>query len=159
MRREEKRKEYKKKRRKKEEKKKEKQRYGNYCRTPFQSDPIGGSKPNPGCSFNSFYLPFYLIFFFKNVTTRILNSTRMADLNRSPVYSDCFHLSYHNIFLCHFLLEFSITLKHFQMVGPQTFSLIQFVTKWRILPLQNDTQNNSSEFNSFVCKISHIQKK
>ena len=48
--------------------------------------------------------------------------------------------------------------KTFQMVGPKTFTLIQFVTKWRIMPLQNDIQNNSSEFNSFVHKMSHVQK-
>ena len=48
--------------------------------------------------------------------------------------------------------------KHFQMIGPQTFTLIQFVTKWHILPLQNDTQNNSSKFNSLVRKISLVQR-
>ena len=29
-----------------------------------------------------------------------------------------FHLSYQNIYLCHFVLRFSITRKHFQMGGP-----------------------------------------
>ena len=31
-------------------------------------------------------------------------------------------------------------------------------TKWRIKPFQNDIQNNSSEFNYFVHKMSHIKK-
>ena len=30
-----------------------------YCSTPLRSNPIGGSEPIPGCSFNSFYLSFY----------------------------------------------------------------------------------------------------
>ena len=61
-------------------------------------------------------------------------------------------------YLYHFLLGFSIMRKHFQMIGPQTFTPIQFVTKWHILPLQNDTQNNSSKFNSLVRKISQVQR-
>ena len=40
---------------------------------------------------------FIKIFFFKNVATRIPGLTRMVDPNRSPVYSDRFHLSYQNI--------------------------------------------------------------
>ena len=30
-------------------------------------------------------------------------------------------------------------------------------TKWHIMPLQNDIENNSSEFNSFIHKMSHIK--
>ena len=29
------------------------------CNTPLRSNPISRSKPVSGCSFNSFYLPFY----------------------------------------------------------------------------------------------------
>ena len=36
--------------------------------------------------------------------------------------------------------------------------LYNLFTKWRIFPLQNDMQNNGSEFNSFVHKMLHIQK-
>ena len=62
----------------------------------FRSDPIGGSEPVPGCSFNSFCLLFIclfvcLFFFCKSVVTRIPGPTRRADSNRSPVYSDRFH--------------------------------------------------------------------
>ena len=70
---------------------------GNYS-TPFRPDPIGGSKPVPGCSFNYFYL----LFFFKSVTTRVPDLTRMVDPNRNPVYSDRFYLSYQNILFVSF---------------------------------------------------------
>ena len=39
---------------------------GALCSTPFRSDPIGESEPDPGCSFNYFYL---FVFFFKSVAT------------------------------------------------------------------------------------------
>ena len=42
---------------------------------------------------------FYLFVFFKSVATRIPGPTRMANLNRSPVYSDLFHLSYQKHFI------------------------------------------------------------
>ena len=64
----------------------------------FWSDPIDGSEPVPGCSFNSFYL----LFFFKSVATQIPGLTRMENPNRSSVYSDHFHLSYHNILFTSF---------------------------------------------------------
>ena len=35
------------------------------CSNPLRSNPIGGSEPVPGCSFNCFYLPFYLNFLFQ----------------------------------------------------------------------------------------------
>ena len=44
------------------------------------------------------------------------------------------------------------------MVGPKTLFLYNSFTKWRIMPLQNDIQNNGSEFNSFVHKMLHVQK-
>ena len=35
------------------------------CSSPFRSDPISGSEPVTGCSFNSFYLIFIYLFIFK----------------------------------------------------------------------------------------------
>ena len=62
------------------------------CSDPrAQPDPIGESEPKPqGRPFNYFYLHFISFSFSKNVTTQILGPTRMADSNRSPVYSDIF---------------------------------------------------------------------
>ena len=34
------------------------------CSTPFRSDLIGGSEPDLGCLFNSFYLLLFWLFFF-----------------------------------------------------------------------------------------------
>ena len=54
-------------------------RYGSYelCSTPFRSDPIGVSEPDPGCSFNYFfiYFSFIYLFFCKSVETQIPGST------------------------------------------------------------------------------------
>ena len=33
------------------------------CNTPFRSNPIGGSEPVPGCSFNSFIYFLFICFF------------------------------------------------------------------------------------------------
>ena len=41
-------------------------------------------------------------FFFKSVMTQIPGLTRMADPNRSPVYSNRFHLSYQNLLFMSF---------------------------------------------------------
>ena len=38
------------------------------CSTPFRSDLICGSEPIPGCSFNYFYLRFYLFVFFSKMS-------------------------------------------------------------------------------------------
>ena len=45
---------------------------------------------------------FIYLFIFKSVATRIPGPTRMVDPNRSPVYSDRFHLSYQKILLMSF---------------------------------------------------------
>ena len=49
-----------------------------------------------------FVFTFYLFVFFLSVVTRIPRSTLMVDPNRSPVYSDIFHLSYQNILFMSF---------------------------------------------------------
>ena len=70
------------------------------------SDPIGGFELVLGCSFNSFCLIFNLFvcffFFCKSVATRIPGPIRRAGPNRSPVYSDRFHLSSQNILFMSF---------------------------------------------------------
>ena len=53
-----------------------------------------------------FLFTFYLFVFFKSVVTRISGPTRIADPNRSPVYSDHFHLSYQNILFMSFHFRF-----------------------------------------------------
>ena len=57
----------------------------------------GPKRIKDACLIPFFYFTFHLfiyLFIFKSVTTRIPGSTRRADLNRSLVYSDCFHLIY-----------------------------------------------------------------
>ena len=63
-----------------------------HCSNPLgPPNPTGESEPKPeDTEFISFLLSFYLILVFKSVETRILGPTRMADPNRSPVYSDVF---------------------------------------------------------------------
>ena len=75
----------------------------------------------------------------------------MTDPNWSPVYFDRFHLSYQNILFMSF---------HFRV-----FNYAEAISNGRpiniyfyTIHLQNDIQNNSSEINSFVHKMSHIQK-
>ena len=84
------------------------------CSTLFWSNPIGGSEPVPGCSFNSFYLNFLF------QKCRIPNS--LPDPNgRSEPEPDLlrqfsFILSKHFIYVIHFRV-FNYT-EAFQMVGP-----------------------------------------
>ena len=47
----------------------------------------------------------------------------------------------------------------FQMIGPSTFTFIQYVYKMAFRAFENDIQNTIYEINSFVHKISHVQKK
>ena len=44
------------------------------------------------------------------------------------------------------------------MVGPKTFTLIHFVYKMAYHAFTKDIQNNSSEFNYFVHKMSLVTK-
>ena len=87
--------------------------------TPL-SDPTRLADPNRFWDarlilFIYFSFVFFLFFFCKSVATRILGPTQRTDLNRSPVYSYRFHLFYQKIYLCHFVLGFSITQKGFQL--------------------------------------------
>ena len=89
------------------------------CHTPFRSDSIGGSKPVPGCLFNSFYLLFIDLFsFFQKCQDPNPQPDPNGRSKPEPGLLRHFHLSYQNIYLCHFVLGFSIKRKHFQMVGP-----------------------------------------
>ena len=45
------------------------------------------------------------------------------------------------------------------MVGPKTFTFIQYVYKMAYHAFTNDIQNTISEINSSVHKISHVKKK
>ena len=57
----------------------------------LEPDPTRLASPNrnPGdARLILFYLHFYYVFFFKSVVTRIPGSTRRADPNWSPIYSD-----------------------------------------------------------------------
>ena len=63
------------------------------CSDPqARSNPISGSEPKPGDACLIIFVIFHLfvVFFFKNVATRIPGPTRMEDPNWSPVYSNVF---------------------------------------------------------------------
>ena len=85
------------------------------CSTPFRSDLIGGSEPVPECSFNSFYLPFYLFYFFQ----KCRDSNPRPDPNdgsklESGLLRPFLFILSKTFYLCHLILEFSITRKHFK---------------------------------------------
>ena len=90
--------------------------------TPFQSDPIGGSEPVPGCSFNSFcllFICFVFCFFFVKVSLPKSPAQPKGQIRtRARFTLTVFIYLIKTFYLCHFVLGFSITLKHFQMVGP-----------------------------------------
>ena len=98
----------------------------------------------------------------------------MANRNWSPVNSDRFHLSYHkHFYLCHFILEFSITRKHFIYYRQKAFLnnaetvandrpiniyiYTNTVTLRHSMSLQKGVQNNVSRFSSFDYKISMLK--
>ena len=80
--------------------------------------------------------------------------------NKIPVYSNCFHLSYQNILFMSFHFR---VFNYAEVVSNGRSINIYFYT----IRLQNGVsrlykmlyKNISSEINSFVHKISHIQKK
>ena len=78
---------------------------------------------NPGDTrFISFIFFVIKFSFSKMFAIRIPSPTQMADPNRSPVYSDVFNYLVKTFSLCYFSLGFRFTRKHFQMVGPETFT-------------------------------------
>ena len=84
----------------------------------------------------------------------------MADPNRSPVYSDCFHLSYQNILFMSFHFKVFNYAEAVSNGGAHKHLILyNMFTKWRTMPLQNDIQNTISKINYFVHEISHVQKK
>ena len=91
--------------------------------------------------------------------TRIPGPTRMEDPNRSPVYSDRFYLSYQNVLFMSFHFKVLIYAEAFSNGRPiNIYIYTNTFTLRHSMPLQNDIQNISSEFNSFVYKISHVKK-
>ena len=98
-------------------------------------------------------------FFFKNVKTRIFDPTRMVDPNRSLVYSNRFYLSYQNVLFMSFHFKVLIYTEAFSNSRPINIYIYTntFILR-HSMPLQNDIQNISSKFNSFVYKMSHVKK-
>ena len=83
----------------------------------------------------------------------------MADPNRSPVYSYRFYLSYQNILFTSFHFKVLIDEEAFSNGRPINIYIYTNTFQLRhSMPLQNDIQNISSEFNSFVYKMSHVKK-
>ena len=83
----------------------------------------------------------------------------MADPNRSLVYSDHFYLSYQNVLFTSFHFKVLIYAEAFSNDRPiNIYIYTNTFTLRHSMPLQNDIQNISSEFNSFVNKMSHVQK-
>ena len=110
--------------------------------------------------FRDALLILFIYFFFLNVATRIPGPTRMVDPNQSPVYSDCFHLSYQNILFMSFRFRVFNYAEAVSKGRPiNIYFLYNTYTKWCTMPLHNDIQNTISYINSFVHKISHVQKK
>ena len=58
------------------------------------------------------------VFFVKGSRPESPVLTKRANPNRSPVYSDRFHISYQNILFISFCFRVFKSRKHFQMVGP-----------------------------------------
>ena len=90
------------------------------CSTHFRSDTIGESEPVPGCSFNSFCLLFICLFVCLFVCLFFVKVSRPEGRIRteSRFTPTVFIYLIKTFYLCHFVLGFSITWKHFQMVGP-----------------------------------------
>ena len=134
-----------------------------YCSTPYRSDPICGSEPDTDARlilFFFFHLFVCLFIFCKSVATRIPGQTRRADPNRSPVYSDRFHLSYQNILFMSF---------HFRIFNyTEAFSNGRPINIYSYtIRLQNGVsclykiihKNNGSEFNSLLFTKYHMFKR
>ena len=91
--------------------------------------------------------------------TQILYPTQMGDPNRSPVYSDHFYLFYQNVLFTSFHFKVLVYAEAFSKGRPiNIYIYTNTFTLRHSMPLQNDIQNISSESNSFVYKMSHVQK-
>ena len=128
------------------------------CSTPFWSDLIGGSKPEPGCSditkCNTHF------FYKKKKLSRPIPWFDPNDRSElEPSFLRPFTLPYQNVSFMSFHFRVSNAQKLFQMVGYKHLSLYNTFTKWHVMLLKNDIQNTTSDINSFVHKISHVQKK
>ena len=88
------------------------------CSTLFRFDPIGGSELVLGCSFNSFCLLFICFFFVKVSRPESLARPEGRIRTGALFTPTVFIYLIKTFYLCHFVLGFSITRKHFQMVGP-----------------------------------------
>ena len=72
-------------------------RFQKCCDPNPRLDPVGGSKPEPDLlrhfqlSSQNIFFGLIKFLFFKSVSTRIPDSTRLVDPSRSPIYSDIFN--------------------------------------------------------------------
>ena len=63
----------------------------------------------------------------------------MAELNQSPVYSDCFHLSYQNILFMSFhfrVFNYTEVVSNIRPINIYFYTI--HLQKWRIMPLQKN---------------------
>ena len=89
-------------------------------RRPLSSTRPGLVDPNRNPRDACLILLFYILLSFLFQKCRDLNPwlDPKGGSEPEPGLLRCFHLSYQNIYLCHFVLRFSISRKHFQMGGP-----------------------------------------
>ena len=116
---------------------------------------------NPGNACLIFFIHILLCFLFKSVVTRILGSTRRADPNWTPVYSDVFNYLIKTFSLFYFSLGFRFTWKHFSNGRPiniYIFTKCNYNEGILCLFKRYTKQNINLKFNYFVHKISHVQK-
>ena len=91
------------------------------CSDPqARSDPVGGFEPKPRDArlILFVYFSFFCYFLFQKCRDPNPWPDSNGGFEPDPGLLRRFYLSYQNIYLCHFVLGFSITRKHFQMVGP-----------------------------------------
>ena len=128
------------------------------CSTLFQSDRLADPNRFWDARLILFvYFSFVCFFFCKSVETRILGTTRRVDLNRSPVYSDRFHLSYQNILFMSFRFRVFNYAEAFS--NGRSINIYSYTVS-----LQNGVSCHYKmihktivqSFNSFVRKISHV---
>ena len=86
----------------------------------LEPDPTRWANPNRNPRDAPFILLFYILlsFLFQKCRDPNPRLDPKGESESEPGLLRRFHLSYQNIYLCHFVLKFSITRKHFQMGGP-----------------------------------------